>query len=379
MADDYSFDSSTTGLVTVNAVNRSGGTIEVAGDKDLFRVNLTAGTTYVFDLVRFGVNWLTDPLLQLYNPQQQLVAQDDDSGLNGQARIIYTATSSGTFFLGAMDFGSGTGQYNLYGVSTASAREVTMGALRTTVSEGDTVTFIASAPVSLAGSTFAYTLSGVSATDISPAPFSGQFTIGSDGHVRITVPIANDGLTEGTETLTIGTDIGVNLSVTILDTSRPAVNLSATARNVVGVYSAFYGSAPTSTGLTSEMATYAAGGASNYAADVAARFATIPNQALAGTVLANLGVTAQNTGGYTPTESFNLVREALTIYFTAFPSAKGQVVLNLVNLLANLERDAVWGQAAIQFNSTLATRAATLSLADTPADLVGVAPAGFDA
>jgi len=380
MADDYSFDTGTTGLVTVDSINRSGGTIEVPGDKDLFKVTLTAGTTYTFDLVRFGTSWLSDPFLQLYNPQQVLVAQDDNSGLDGQSRIVYTAAASGTFYLGVMDSAQGVGQYNLFGVSSASSREVTIGALRSAVSEGDTVTFVISAPTGLAGSTFQYILSGVSATDIS-GPLSGQFTIGLDGHATIAVQTTNDGLTEGTESLTIGTDIGRNLSVAVLDTSRPTVNMSTAAHSVIGVYSAFYGSAPSSTVYASELAAYSSGTASSYAADVAGRFAGTPNQALAGTVLANLGVTAQTTGGYTPTDSFNLVRDALTIYFDAFPTAKGQVVLNLVNLLANLERDQVWGQAAIQFNSTLAARYTALpALADAPAaDLVGVVHASLDA
>ncbi|MBC5764319.1 pre-peptidase C-terminal domain-containing protein [Ramlibacter albus] len=380
MADDYSFDTSTTGSIVANT-RIGGGTIEVPGDKDMFSVSLTAGTTYTFNLVRFGVSWLNDPYLQLYNPQLTLVAQDDDSGNNLQARIVYTPTTSGTYYLGVMDAASGTGQYQIGATSSTSITgSVSLGALRTQVSEGDSVTFIVSAPISLAGNTYGYVLQGVSATDITSTTMNGQFTIGSDGRARITTTLVNDNLTEGTETLTIGTDIGQNLSVTVLDTSRPMVNVSATARNVLGVYSAFYGNAPTSATYATELGVYNSGGSSNYAADVAARFATTPNQSLAGTVLANLGVTAATTGGYTPSDSFTLVRDALTVYFTAFPSAKGQVVLNLVNLLANLERDTVWGQAAINFNNTLAARYSALPvLADTPAELVGVAHAGFDA
>jgi hypothetical protein len=381
MADDYSFDAATTGSIAPN-IRIGGGTIEVPGDKDMFSVSLTGGITYVFNLVRFGTSWLNDPYLQLYSPQLALLAQDDDSGNNLQARIVYTPATSGIYYLGAMDASTGTGQYNISATSSSTlASSVAIGALQTTVCEGDTVSFIVSAPVSLAGNTYGYVLQGVSATDITSTTVNGQFTIGADGRARINVTTVNDGLREGNETMTIGTDIGQNLSVTVQDTSRPMVNMSSTARNLIGVYSAFYGTAPASTAYASELAVYTAGGASSYAADVAARFANTTNQSLAGNVLNNLGVTSTTTGGYTPNESYLLVREALGTYFSAFPTAKGQVVLNLVNLLANLERDMVWGAAAINFNNTLGARYSALpALADTPqAELVGLSHMPLDA
>ena len=109
--DDYPWTTSTTGVVTVNGLAASG-VIETADDVDLFKVTLTAGVTYIFNLARTS-GGLSDPYLQLYNPAVELVAFDDDSGGSNNSRITYTAASGGTYYLGAFDFGTGTGGYTI--------------------------------------------------------------------------------------------------------------------------------------------------------------------------------------------------------------------------------------------------------------------------
>ena len=117
--DDYPYRTDTTGLVTVNGPAASG-VIEVPDDADLFKVALVAGTTYTFTLQRTsGTGGLTNPYLQLYGTQPNantsppLITQDDDSGGAGNARISYTPTASGTYFLAAWDYDTGTGAYTL--------------------------------------------------------------------------------------------------------------------------------------------------------------------------------------------------------------------------------------------------------------------------
>jgi hypothetical protein len=56
---------------------------------------------------------LTDPLLGLFDAREQLLTQDDDSAGAGNARIVYAAQTSGTHYLLALDYGSGTGAYTL--------------------------------------------------------------------------------------------------------------------------------------------------------------------------------------------------------------------------------------------------------------------------
>ncbi|WP_395699690.1 Ig-like domain-containing protein [Aquabacterium sp.] len=110
--DDYPLDPSTPGIVVVNGPAASG-RIEVAGDQDLFRVELVAGVHYTFTLQRTA-GGLTDPYLALFNPSLALVADDDDSAGNGNSRISFTAAVSGTHYLAALDYSElGQGGYTL--------------------------------------------------------------------------------------------------------------------------------------------------------------------------------------------------------------------------------------------------------------------------
>lgn len=116
--DDYPYATNTSGVVTVNGPATSG-VIETPEDADLFKVTLVAGTTYTFSLQRSGAGGLTNPYLQLYGIQPNattvppLITQDDDGGGAGNARISYTPTTSGTYFLAAWDYDTGTGTYTL--------------------------------------------------------------------------------------------------------------------------------------------------------------------------------------------------------------------------------------------------------------------------
>lgn len=129
ISDDYPLSTATNGVLTVNSDALSG-TIETGADGDLFKVNLLAGTTYQFDLK--ASSGTLDPYLELYNPSVQWVTYNDDaSGATGDSRIVYTATTTGTFYLAAWDYWmQGTGAYSisaatyvgatLYGNATAN-------------------------------------------------------------------------------------------------------------------------------------------------------------------------------------------------------------------------------------------------------------------
>jgi hypothetical protein len=67
---------------------------------------MVAGVTYTIDLMRRGaeeVGGLHDPYLFLEDPTGAIVAEDDDSGGNLNARIIYRALATGTFKIVATD------------------------------------------------------------------------------------------------------------------------------------------------------------------------------------------------------------------------------------------------------------------------------------
>lgn len=113
MADDYSNDENTTGVVLVNGPSTSG-TIETAGDYDVFKVSLAANKTYAFTLIRSADNGLEDPFLEIYGPDGFFLSEADDGLRDGNARIEISTTMAGTYYLGASDSASwGVGRYEL--------------------------------------------------------------------------------------------------------------------------------------------------------------------------------------------------------------------------------------------------------------------------
>ncbi|HSH91884.1 MAG TPA: Ig-like domain-containing protein, partial [Ramlibacter sp.] len=109
LLDDYELGTGTTGVVTVNGPPSSG-TVNWADDGDMFKVNLVAGTTYQFDLVRTS-DGLSDPYLQLFDSGLEPAGVDDDGGDAGNSRLFYLAPSTGTYHLAARDYSTGTGAY----------------------------------------------------------------------------------------------------------------------------------------------------------------------------------------------------------------------------------------------------------------------------
>ena len=81
-----------------------GGNIDFLGDKDMFQFSLEAGSTYQFDVrgshSNHGTLW--DPQAFLYDENNTLIAQDDDSGAGFESSISYTAADSGNYYLNVM-------------------------------------------------------------------------------------------------------------------------------------------------------------------------------------------------------------------------------------------------------------------------------------
>src|SRR6266481_5675001 len=114
MPDDYLSTTSTTGLVSVGGT--TSGNIETAGDTDWFKITLTAGLTYQFDLKgnSSGNGTLPDPFLRLRDSAGNTIANDfaDDGGTGLDSRFTYTPSSSGTFILSTLaSTSSGIGSY----------------------------------------------------------------------------------------------------------------------------------------------------------------------------------------------------------------------------------------------------------------------------
>ena len=92
------------------------GNIGFVGDGDYFRVDLEAGTRYQIDLegADTGRGTLADPALVLYDESDSYLLGDDNNGVGDNARMIYTPTTAGTYYLFVEDsLESVTGTYTL--------------------------------------------------------------------------------------------------------------------------------------------------------------------------------------------------------------------------------------------------------------------------
>jgi len=106
--------------------------IGLQGDtSDWYRVTLTAGTVYQFDLVGTAGDGslltLFDPWLALRNSSGGLITFDDDSGVGYNSRIFYTPITSGTYFLDAQVANNGYGTYSLIVNAAPTAGTITVG------------------------------------------------------------------------------------------------------------------------------------------------------------------------------------------------------------------------------------------------------------
>jgi Ca2+-binding RTX toxin-like protein/methionine-rich copper-binding protein CopC len=202
--DDFPWSTDTEGVVAVNGA-ATGGAIETSDDLDLFKVTLTAGTTYVFRLDR-AANGLSDPYLQLWNPAVELVAFDDDGGGNKNSLITYTATTSGTYYLGALDYADGTGAYAV-SASTIDAQTPTL----TSLSPADNATAVSPTANLVLG--FSETVQAG----------SGNFVIhNANGSVARTIAV-----TDSSQVTIAGSTVTINPSADLASGSGYYVNIAA--------------------------------------------------------------------------------------------------------------------------------------------------------
>jgi hypothetical protein len=117
-ADDYLSNGYTTGVVSTTS--SASGEIEMAGDTDWFAISMSANTTYTIDLV--GDSLRDTYLRGIYNSSGSIISgtTNDDGGEGYNSQVIYTPTSSGTYYISAGAYSNGTGTYILSVDSTTS-------------------------------------------------------------------------------------------------------------------------------------------------------------------------------------------------------------------------------------------------------------------
>jgi hypothetical protein len=100
----------------------------------------------------------------------------------------------------------------------------TLASNKTSVNEGETITFTLSTTMLDTGTIVPYTISDVSVSDISLPSLTGNFITDATGKATLTLSLIEDALTEGTETLTISINgQSATRSVTINDTSTTVI------------------------------------------------------------------------------------------------------------------------------------------------------------
>ena len=88
--------------------------LEVVGDTDWFRIELTAGQSISISLSGTGANPVADTYLRIYNASGVELARNDDGGDGLNSLMRFTATTSGTYYIEADSYNSAeTGQYTL--------------------------------------------------------------------------------------------------------------------------------------------------------------------------------------------------------------------------------------------------------------------------
>ena len=105
-------------------------------------------------------------------------------------------------------------------------------ATKTSFDEGSTATLTLTTTNVTSGTSVPYTLSGISAADVSGGSLSGSAVVTASGVATISATLLNDSLTEGAETLTV-TAGGATASTVVNDTSKTAAySLSASSSSV---------------------------------------------------------------------------------------------------------------------------------------------------
>ena len=137
-ADDHVGNVTTTSILVPGG--SATGDIQFTNDQDWFRIDLSAGTTYIFTLrgAESGIGTLANPMLQLLSASGLYLDSGYANGADSGLLLAYTPTSSGTFYLSAQtNYGSPGGSYTLsVGLDDYSGSTLTSG----TIAAGGTAT-----------------------------------------------------------------------------------------------------------------------------------------------------------------------------------------------------------------------------------------------
>ena len=148
MADTIPGDTSTTQTLTVNAAAVES-LVDASGDRDWFRVTLTAGITYTLTTQAPGSGSGVDTTMSLRDSGGVQLQFDDDGGEGLYSLLTFTPTVTGTYYLDVGGYAANIGGYGV----------------RVTSSAGTSITGT-SGPDTLNGTTGDDTLIGLDGNDV---------------------------------------------------------------------------------------------------------------------------------------------------------------------------------------------------------------------
>ena len=103
--------------------------VDVAGDADWFRVQMTAGETYGFRVLGATTDALVGGDLQLRDANGNVIA-DFTSGSGATTTLAFTAGTTGTYYVTVRDTNGGTGGYTLENIGADSVKaNITTGSV----------------------------------------------------------------------------------------------------------------------------------------------------------------------------------------------------------------------------------------------------------
>jgi len=203
---------------------------------DTFRITLTTGNVDPGETLDYTVTGITQADLTLGNLTGSFVVGTTDYF---DFTLSEDSTTEGVeSFNIALNNGLATAQVQIADTSQAAAvASYSLGRSAATVDEGGTFTITLTTENVANGTSLPYTISGVSSTDINGAALTGDFIVGSQETLNVTV--SSDLTTEGSEVFQLALDNGeATVGVTINDTSiTPGNNYTITMTNAgAGAY-----------------------------------------------------------------------------------------------------------------------------------------------
>ena len=187
------------------------------GEIDYFKLSTSGIGTTQFTVSLPENNYITTYFIDIYDAagnkllsKETLSSQTYSVPTNsvGYSYISIYSSYAGLYSIAGSFSGANSSNNPTYIISSNSS----------STNEGSAATFTLSTTNVASGTSVPYTLSGISAADVSGGSLAGNTVVNSSGIASISVSLINDLLTEGSETLTV-TAGGASASTQINDTS----------------------------------------------------------------------------------------------------------------------------------------------------------------